>query len=65
MQEHIFPAQLQVKEDLAKNPSKMFYVRVTNFPNIYTENNILRFLNKKIPNFKHSKLIMEEKKGVA
>jgi len=64
LQEHIFPAQLKVKEDLDKDPSKMFYVRVVNFPDIYTEKNILRFLNKKIPNFKHSKLILEEKKGV-
>ena len=37
----------------------MFYVRISNFPDLYRETNILRFLTKKIPEFKHSKLLME------
>lgn len=39
----------------------MFYVRLCNFPDLYRENNILRFLTKKIPEFKHSKLLMESR----
>ena len=31
-----------------------------NFPDLYQERNLLRFLTKKIPEFKHSKLIMEK-----
>ena len=37
----------------------MFYVRISNFPDLYRETNILRFLTKKIPEFNHSKLLME------
>jgi len=39
----------------------MFYIRVKNFPELYEEKNILRFLKKKIPEFTHSKLIMEQR----
>ena len=35
-------------------------MRVLNFPDLYQERNILRFLTKKIPEFTHSKLIMEK-----
>ena len=39
----------------------MFYIRVKNFPELYEEKNILRFLKKKIPEFTHSKLVMEKR----
>lgn len=38
----------------------MFYVRVMNFPELYRERNILRFLTKKIPQFTHTKLLLDE-----
>ena len=38
----------------------MLYVRLLNFPDLYQERNILRFLTKKIPSFTHSKLLMEK-----
>ena len=60
MHEHIMPAQLHVKTKLEQDPKQMFYVRAMNFPDLYQERNLLRFLTKKIPEFKHSKLIMEK-----
>ena len=60
LSEHIMPAQLSIREQLKKEPGKMFYVRLCNFPDLYRESNILRFLTKKIPEFKHSKLLMEQ-----
>jgi len=35
-------------------------VRVLNFPDLYQEKNILRFLTKKTPDFNHTKLLMEK-----
>ena len=60
MHEHIMPAQLYVKTQLEKDPNLVFYVRVNNFPDLYQERNVLRFLTKKIPGFAHSKLILEK-----
>lgn len=60
MHEHIMPAQLHVKTQLEQDPNQVFYVRVCNFPDLYQERNILRFLTKKIAGFTHSKLIMEK-----
>ena len=60
MHEHIMPAQLHVKKQLEQDARSLFYVRVLNFPDLYQERNILRFLTKKIPEFKHSKLLMEK-----
>lgn len=54
------PAQLFVKQALEKDASKRFYVRISNFPDLYREQNILRLLTKKIPQFTHSKLLMEQ-----
>lgn len=34
-----------------------------NFPELYRERNILRFLTKKIPSFTHTKLLLEEDKA--
>jgi len=61
LQEHVYPAQLYVKTKLAEEPTKMFYIRVKNFPELYEEKNILKFLKKKIPEFTHSKLVMEKR----
>ena len=58
--EHIIPAQLHVKIQLEQTPKQMFYVRILNFPDLYQERNILRFLTKKIPEFTHSKLHLEK-----
>jgi len=60
MHEHIMPAQLHVKKQLEQDPKQMFYVRVCNFPDLYQERNILKFLAKKIAGFNHSKLILEK-----
>ncbi len=38
----------------------MLYVRICNFPDLYQERNILRFLTKKIEGFTHSKLLLEK-----
>ena len=61
MQEHVMPAQLYVKTELAKDPNKNFYIRVKNLPELYEEKNILKFLKKKIPDFNFSKLVMESR----
>ena len=61
MQEHVMPAQLFVKTELAKDPNKNFYIRVKNLPELYEEKNILKFLKKKIPDFNFSKLVMESR----
>lgn len=60
MHEHIMPAQLHVKTQLEQDSKQVFYVRVCNFPDLYQERNILRFLTKKIQGFTHTKLIMEK-----
>lgn len=60
MHEHIMPAQLHVKKSLEQDPKHTFYVRVCNFPDLYQERNILRFLTKKIAGFNHSKLLLEK-----
>ena len=60
MHEHIMPAQLHVKTQLEQDPRQMLYVRICNFPDLYQERNILRFLTKKIEGFTHSKLLMEK-----
>ena len=60
MHEHILPAQLHVKAQLEQDPRRVFYVRVCNFPDLYQERNILRFLTKKIAGFTHSKLLLEK-----
>lgn len=60
LSEHVYPAQLHVKREQEETPEKLFYVRLVNFPDIYREKNILRFLSKKIPQFTHSKLLMEK-----
>ena len=54
------PAQLHVKTQLEQDPKSCFYVRVLNFPDLYQERNILRFLTKKTPEFNHTKLLMEK-----
>ena len=59
MHEHIMPAQLHVKNKLEQDRNSTFYVRVLNFPNLYQERTILRFLTKKITGFSHTKLLME------
>jgi len=61
LQEHVYPAQLVVKQGLDADETKMFYIRVKNFPELYEEKNILRFLKKKIPDFTHTKLVMEKR----
>ena len=61
MQEHIMPAQLHVREQQKVDPNKNFIIRVNNFPDLYEEKNILKFLKKKIPEFTHSKLVMEKR----
>ena len=53
------PAQLHVKKQLEQDRNSTFYVRVLNFPDLYQERTILRFLTKKITGFSHSKLLME------
>lgn len=63
MHEHIMPAQLHVKTQLEQDSKQVFYVRVCNFPDLYQERNILRFLTKKIQGFTHTKLIMEKDRG--
>ena len=57
------PAQLHVKTQMEQNASQMFYVRIANFPDLYAEKNILKFLTKKIPSFNHSKLVCEKNKA--
>lgn len=61
LNEHVLPAQLYVKQGLDADENKMFYIRVKNFPKLYEEKNILRILKKKIPDFTHTKLVMEKR----
>lgn len=49
-----------MKNQLEQDKNSTFYVRVLNFPDLYTERTILKFLTKKITGFNHSKLLIEK-----
>lgn len=55
--EHVVPAQYQVKKELLVDKKKHFYLRVANLPEHFELEDFHKFFQKQVPHFKHSKMM--------